>query len=234
MRNTLLILLLFYSFFIFSQDKSVTDFKEIKKTIDEVFDRGNDKIFKGFSLGLLVQGQTKYPTPYFGPEVSGLYNNGAYHYVVDFYIKNFLVGFQLTDEYFYIENIESSGAVWKPRGYNGSYSSLTRAYWISLGYNVFNDLNLKFSVGFRNGPTKSILMSDKNPSEISQGFNYDNPSIFFNQSVNSIDKYSEVDYSLSVNYPIRLYKNFKLVPELGYSFKYAGIMAGVSVQFLNQ
>ena len=47
--------------------------------------------FKGFSLGLLVQGQTKYPTPYFGPEVSGLYNDGAYHYVVDFYIKKFKI-----------------------------------------------------------------------------------------------------------------------------------------------
>jgi len=224
MKKLVFLALLVLPFFTFSQDKSENDVLEIE----------NNKIFKGFSLGLLVQGQTKYPTPYFGPEVSGLYNDGAYHYIVDFYIKNFLIGFQLTDEYFYIENIEPSGAVWKPRGFNGSYSSLTRAYWISLGYNVFNDLNLKLSVGFRNGPTKSLMMSDKNPSDIADGFHYDNPSSVFNQSVNSIDKYSEVDFSLSVNYPIKLYKNFGLVPELGYSFKYAGIMTGVSILFLNQ
>lgn len=35
--------------------------------------------FAGVSLGFLVEGQTLYPTPYYGPEVNALFNDGAYH-----------------------------------------------------------------------------------------------------------------------------------------------------------
>lgn len=201
---------------------------------NEVLERQGNKFIKRFALGVLVQGQTKYPSPYYGPEVKSLYNDGSYHFMVDFYIKKFLIGFQLTDEYLYLEKTDGSGAIWKPRGFNKSYSSLTRAYWISLGYNVFNDINFKLSLGFRNGPSNSLFLNNKDSSEIAKGFNYEDPSNIFNQSVNYIDTYSEVDFSLSFNYPILIYKKFGVVPELGYSFKYGGIISGVSIMFINQ
>jgi len=196
--------------------------------------RGSMTYLKGFSLGLLVQGQTKYLSPYYGPKVKGLYNDGAYHLIADLYINKLLVGFQLTDEYLYLEKIDSNGAVWKPRGFNNSYSSLTRAYWVSLGYNVYDNFNLKLSVGFRNGPAKSILLNNVSVSEIALGFDYSDPSNIFNQSTTSAEKYSEIDFSLSINYLIPVHKNFGIVPELGYSYKHGGIISGVSIMFINQ
>ena len=41
----------------------------------DVLKRGSMAYFKGISLGFLVQGQTKYPSPYNGPEVRGLFND---------------------------------------------------------------------------------------------------------------------------------------------------------------
>ena len=99
---------------------------------------------------------------------------------------------------------------------------------------IFNDINFKLSLGFRNGPSNILFLNNKDSSEIAKGFNYEDPSNIFNQSVNYIDTYSEVDFSLSFNYPILIYKKFGVVPELGYSFKYGGIISGVSIMFINQ
>lgn len=225
MKKFILIILFLISPFVFPQSD---DYSNV------VLDRTTQsRAFKGFSLGLLIQGQIKYPHPYYGPKVNDLYNDGAYHFVVDFYIKKFIIGFQMTDEYLYLQTIDDVGAVWKPRGFNGSYSSLTRAYWISLGYNVFDNFNLKISIGFRNGPSESVLMKNKPPSDISNGYNYNDTSNIFNQSTNSINKYSEVDFSVSVNYPVIIYRKIGIVPELGYSFKHGGLISGISLIILN-
>ena len=200
----------------------------------DVLARASMRYLKGVSLGLLVQGQTKYPSPYYGPEVKGLYNDGAYHFIADIYISNFLIGFQMTDEYLFLEKTDSNEGVWKPRGFNNSYSSLTRSYWVSLGYNVYDNFNLKTSIGFRNGPSESILLKNLSASEIAAGFDYSDPSIIYNQSTNFVKKYSEIDFSLSINYLIPVHENFGVVPELGYSFKHGGIISGVSIMFINQ
>ena len=200
----------------------------------DVLARASMRYLKGVSLGLLVQGQTKYPSPYYGPEVKGLYNDGAYHFIADIYIGDLLIGFQLTDEYLYLEKTDINGGVWKPRGFNNSYSSLTRSYWVSLGYNVYDNFNLKASLGFRNGPSESILLKNLSTSEIALGFDYSDTSNIFNQSIASTEKYSEIDFSLSVNYLLPVHKNFGIVPEIGYSFKHGGIISGVSIMFINQ
>ena len=44
----------------------------------------------GISLGLLFEGQTQYPDPYYGPEINGLYNDGAYHFILDVYFNKFI------------------------------------------------------------------------------------------------------------------------------------------------
>ena len=200
----------------------------------DVLARASMRYLKGVSLGLLVQGQTKYPSPYYGPEVKGLYNDGAYHFIADIYIGDLLIGFQLTDEYLYLEKTDINGGVWKPRGFNNSYSSLTRSYWVSLGYNVYDNFNLKASLGFRNGPSESILLKNLSTSEIALGFDYSDTSNIFNQSIASTEKYSEIDFSLSVNYLLPVHKNFGIVPEIGYSFKHGGIISGISIMFINQ
>ena len=48
--------------------------------------------FKGISIGFLFEGQTKYPNPYYGPNLGGSFDDGSYHFTVDVYYKNsFLV-----------------------------------------------------------------------------------------------------------------------------------------------
>ena len=103
-----------------------------------------------------------------------------------------------------------------------------------MGYNVYDNFNLKTSLGFRNGPAESILLKDVSVSEIALGFDYSDTSNIFNQSTASIEKYSEIDFSLSINYLIPVHKNFGVVPEIGYSFKHGGIISGVSIMFINQ
>ncbi len=215
MRNTLLILLLFCSFFIFSQDWN---------------SRGNSaEGFKGVSIGLLAQGQSKYPNPYYGPEVGGLHNDGAYHFIVDVYYNRLILGFQLSDEFLYLEKFDN-GAVWKPRGFNGSYSSLTRAYWFTLGYNIIktSNINIKLGIGFRSGPNESITNKDYTASDIANGYDYSNPKSIFNTS-QGLNKFSEIDYSLSINYPIKIYGKLGIVPELGYTVKHGGLLTGISI-----
>ena len=47
-------------------------------------------------------------------------------------------------------------------------------------------------------------------------------------------KYSEIDFSLSVNYILKIYQNFGIVPEIGYTFNHGGITSGLSIMFINQ
>ena len=215
MKNTLLILILFCSFFSFPQDWN---------------SRGNSaEGFKGVSIGLLAQGQSKYPNPYYGPEVGGLHNDGAYHFIVDVYYNRLILGFQLSDEFLYLEKFDN-GAVWKPRGFNGSYSSLTRAYWFTLGYNIIktSNINIKLGIGFRSGPNESITNKDYTAAQVADGYDFSNTESIFNTS-QTLDKFSEIDYSLSITYPIKIYEKFGIVPELGYTIKHGGLLTGISI-----
>ena len=215
MKNTLLILLLFCSFFIFSQDWN---------------SRSNStEGFKGVSIGLLAQGQSKYPNPYYGPEVGGLHNDGAYHFIVDVYYNRLILGFQLSDEFLYLEKFDN-GAAWKPRGFNDSYSSLTRAYWFTLGYNIIktSNINIKLGIGFRSGPNESITNKDYTAAQVAEGYDFSNTESIFNTS-QTLDKFSEIDYSLSINYPIKIFGKLGIVPEVGYTIKHGGLLTGISI-----
>ena len=185
---------------------------------------------KGVSVGLLFQGQTKYPKPYLGPEVGGIYNDGAYHFIVDVYYNRFIIGFQLSDEFLYLEKIDN-GAVWKPRGFNGSYSSLTRAYWFTLGYNIidYSNINVKLGVGYRSGPKESFTNNNYTAAQVADGYDYSNPESVFNASQLLINNFSEIDFSLSITYPIKIYRKFGIVPELGYTIKHGGLLTGISI-----
>ncbi|MGY8923801.1 MAG: hypothetical protein ACKVJR_08730 [Flavobacteriales bacterium] len=185
---------------------------------------------KGVSVGLLFQGQTKYPKPYLGPEVGGIYNDGAYHFIVDVYYNRFIIGFQLSDEFLYLEKIDN-GAVWKPRGFNGSYSSLTRAYWFTLGYNIidYSNINVKLGVGYRSGPKESFTNNNYTAAQVADGYDYSNPESIFNASQLLINNFSEIDFSLSITYPIKIYRKFGIVPELGYTIKHGGLLTGISI-----
>ena len=215
MRNTLLILLLFCSFFSFSQEWNL-------RTTTK-------KALKGISVGLLFQGQSKYPNPYYGPEVGGLHDDGAYHFIVDVYYNRFILGFQLSDEFLYLEKFDN-GAAWKPRGFNDSYSSLTRAYWFTLGYNIIktSNINIKLGIGFRSGPNESITNKDYTAAQVADGYDYSNPESIFNTS-QTLDKFSEIDYSLSINYPIKIFGKLGIVPEVGYTIKHGGLLTGISI-----
>ena len=215
MRNTLLILLLFCSFFSFSQEWNL-------RTTTK-------KGLKGISVGLLFQGQSKYPNPYYGPEVGGLHNDGAYHFIVDVYYNRLILGFQLSDEFLYLEKFDN-GAAWKPRGFNDSYSSLTRAYWFTLGYNIIktSNINIKLGIGFRSGPNESITNKDYRAAQVADGYDFSNPESIFNTS-QTLDKFSEIDYSLSINYPIKIFGKLGIVPEVGYTIKHGGLLTGISI-----
>jgi hypothetical protein len=215
LKNTLLILLLFCSFFSFSQEWNL-------RTTTK-------KGLKGISVGLLFQGQSKYPNPYYGPEVGGLHDDGAYHFIVDVYYNRFILGFQLSDEFLYLEKFDN-GAAWKPRGFNDSYSSLTRAYWFTLGYNIIktSNINIKLGIGFRSGPNESITNKDYRAAQVADGYDFSNPESIFNTS-QTLEKFSEIDYSLSITYPIKIFGKLGIVPEVGYTIKHGGLLTGISI-----
>jgi len=189
---------------------------------------GSDNGIKGVSLGVLFQGQTKYPSAYYGPRVDGLFNDGAYHFIIDVYYKKYIIGFQLTDEFLYLQKFDDNGAAWKPRGFNGSFSSLTRSYWFTLGYNIFGNLNVKTGIGFRSGPKESLTNKKFTATQVAENFDFLNPLNVIN-TLKNLEEFSEIDYSLSITYPIKVYGKFGLVPELGYTIKHGGLLTGISV-----
>ncbi len=184
--------------------------------------------FKGISVGFLFETQTQYPDPYYGPEIKGLLNNGAYHFMIDFYVYNFSVGYHLTDEYLFLQKFDASGAVWKPRGFNGDYSSLTKTHWITVGYQWIDNFYVKLGVGLRSGSKKPIILSSYTSSEVANNFDFSNPQIIYN-TAEGLTNFSELDFLLSFSYTLKIIKNWGLVPEIGYSFKHSGVLTGMSI-----
>jgi len=82
---------------------------------------GSDNGIKGVSLGVLFQGQTKYPRAYYGPRVDGLFNDGAYHFIIDVYYKKYIIGFQLTDEFLYLKSLMTMVPHGNPEGLMGAF-----------------------------------------------------------------------------------------------------------------
>ena len=113
-------------------------------------------------------------------------------------------------------------------GFNGSYSSLTRSYWLTLGYNIISNLNVKLGVGFRSGPKESLTNKNFTVSQLAEGYDFSDPLNVIN-TLKQLDEFSEIDYSLSITYPIKVYGKFGLVPELGYTIKHAGVLTGISI-----
>ena len=58
---------------------------------------------------------------------------------------------------------------WKPKGFNGSFSSLIISYWIKIGYNVIENFNLKFALGTLNDPYKDITNKTFTAPEVAEG-----------------------------------------------------------------
>lgn len=191
---------------------------------------GGGELLKSIGIGILVQGQTSYPEQYSGPAVSSLYNEGAYGIFMDLYIKKLIIGLQITDEYFFLTGGDDSIIRWKPRGFNDSFSSLTRTLWFSLGYNIFSDLYLKVNIGQRRGPSEGIVHSDTPSNEVASGFDFNDVSSIYNNEDNLIDAFSEIDFSFGFNYPVVISDKLSLVPELGYSFNYGGVITGISLK----
>ena len=225
MKRKFLIIFLFLSSYIYSQDWKEQSIQWNRRSGD------SEKLIKGFSVGFLIQGQTKYPSPYLGPEIKGKFNDGAYHFIIDLYLKKFILGFQISDEYFFIENVNDDGSIWKPRGFNGSFSSLTRGYWISFGYNIWDKLYIKSSFGFRTGPSNNLLNANKTFENVANGFNFTDTSLFYNSNRTLIQDYSEKDFLLSINYLIQIAGKLNFSPEFGYSYVYGGITFGSALHY---
>ena len=186
------------------------------------------RLLNGVALGFLVQGQTHYPTPYHGPKVEGIFNDGAYHLFIDFYLNRWVVGVQVAEEFLFLEKVAADGSVWKPRGFNGSFSSKTRSWWLSLGVNVWKNLYLKSSFGVRSGPSTPLLHRNKTAADVALGFDFADDALFYNTVRESEDGFSETDVLLSLNYPITVAGANKIAPELGYSVRHGGLTLGGS------
>ncbi len=87
---------------------------------------------------------------------------------------------------------------------------------------------MKLGIGFRSGSKQPLTNRSRKASEVAENFDYENPLIIFNTS-DSLNDFSETDYSLSINYPITVYKRFGIVPEIGYTFKHGGLLTGISI-----
>lgn len=221
----ILILFLFSSFCLHSQTWKEQSIEWNKRSGD------TEKLLKSVSVGFLIQGQTKYPSPYLGPEINGKFNDGAYHFLIDIYLKKFIVGFQISDEYFFLEKINEDGSIWKPRGFNRSFSSLTRSYWLSLGYNIWNNLYIKTSLGLRSGYNDSLLYKNKTYEDVAIGYDFTDVSLFYNSNRSLIQDYSEKDFLVSINYLVKITGKLNLSPEFGYSINYGGITLGTSINY---
>ena len=191
----------------------------------------NIDIFKGVATGALFYGQTAYPTDYYGPEVNGLFNDGAYGFFVDVFLKKFLIGFQVSDEYYFIAFEDDNGLIWKPRGFNGSFSSRTRSYWLSTGYAIWDQLYVKINAGIRTGPSEALLFKNALPEDVAVGFDFIDPFNYYNRNTNELPNFSALDFSFSITYPFSVLPQIAIVPELGYALNYGAIMLGIGVKY---
>jgi hypothetical protein len=146
------------------------------------------------------------------------------------YVKKLIIGLQITDEYFFISGGNDSVIKWKPRGFNDSFSSLTRTLWFSLGYNIFSDVYLKVNIGGRRGPSEGIIHNNIPSNEVASGFDFNDVSSIYNNDDNLINAFSEIDFSFGFNYSVAISDKLSLVPELGYSFNYGGVITGISLK----
>lgn len=191
----------------------------------------NVSIYRGTSIGFLFSGQNRYPQEYYGPEVQGLFNDGAYGIFIDVYVKKFILGFQLSDEYYFIAYEDDNGSIWKPRGFNGSFSSNTRSYWLTTGYAIWKQLYIKVNAGLRSGPVSAIFFKEVTAQEVADGFDFDSPFNYYNLKANELPNFSELDFSFTINYPVDVFNRWALVPEIGYSINYGGIMLGCGIKY---
>ena len=99
---------------------------------------------------------------------------------------------------------------------------------LTLGYNIISNLNVKLGVGFRSGPKESLTNKNFTVSQLAEGYDFSDPLNVIN-TLKQLDEFSEIDYSLSITYPIKVYGKFGLVPELGYTIKHAGVLTGISI-----
>lgn len=205
------------------------EWKPDKESWNQRVERGGELI-KGIGFGFSAQGQTNYPKQYFGPTVDGLYNDGAYGLYIDLYIKNLILGLQLTDEYFFITGGRDTAITWKPRGFNKSFSSLTRTFWLSLGYSLFSEAYFKINIGLRRGPFEGIMYSKTPFNEVASGFDFEDTSSLYTNNELLSNSFSEIDFTLGFNYPIHISEKLSFVPELGYSFRYGGIITALSLK----
>ena len=121
--------------------------------------------------------------------------------------------------------------MWKPRGFNGSFSSLTRSIWFSLGYRFWNKVSAKLSFGLRSGPYDPIFHKDKIAAVVANGFDFTNPNSLFNSTSSLVKDFSETDVLISINYPVPLLENLSIAPEIGYTLNYGGLTTGLSLVY---
>lgn len=191
----------------------------------------NINILKGVASGFVFFGQTTYPDSYHGPEINGLFNDGAYGFYIDVYLKKFIIGIQLSDEYYFIAYEDDNGQIWKPRGFNGSFSSRTRSIWLTTGYAIWDPLYIKINAGVRTGPADAIIFKNTNPEWVASGFDFDDPFNYYNRNTNELPNFSELDFSFSINYPFTLFSQFSILPEIGYAINYGSFMMGLGVKY---
>jgi len=191
----------------------------------------NINIFKGVAGGFVFYGQTAYPEEYYGPEISGLFNDGAYGLFIDVYLKKFIVGIQISDEYYFIAYEDDNGQIWKPRGFNDSFSSRTRSIWLSTGYAIWDQLYIKINAGIRNGPAESIFFKNATSDMVASGFDFTDPFNYYNLNNNELPNFSELDFSFSINYPFDIFSQFSVVPEIGYTVNYSALMLGLGIKY---
>lgn len=191
----------------------------------------NINILKGVGSGFMFYGQTAYPEDYYGPEIAGIFSDGAYGYFIDVYLKKFILGIQFSDEYYFIAYEDNNGQIWKPRGFNGSFSSRTRSIWLSTGYAIWNILYIKINAGIRSGPSEAIIFKNTTFEKVASGFDFTDPFNYYNRNTNELPNFSELDFSFSMNYPFDILPQFSVVPEIGYTINYGALMLGLGIKY---
>lgn len=225
MKNYICLFLFLFSTSLFSQKWKAQSVAWNKRNENET------TLFRGLSAGVLFQGQTQYPSPYYGPKVTGGFNDGAIHLYINVYVKNILLGLQLADEFLFLEQLNDQGAIWKPRGFNQRFSSLTQSLWFSIGYPVWHNLYIKGSFGWRSGPKKALFYKSKTAADVAQGFDFEDSRYFYNSDRPLLQEFSETDFMLTANYLFPLWDQFYLAPEVGFAFKHAGWTWGVGLVY---
>jgi hypothetical protein len=89
---------------------------------------------------------------------------------------------------------------------------------------------LKVNIGGRRGPSEGIIHNNIPSNEVASGFDFNDVSSIYNNDDNLINAFSEIDFSFGFNYSVAISDKLSLVPELGYSFNYGGVITGISLK----